>query len=381
MGNCCNCLKGLFSDKEGKDDKLLMPDLDVSLVSRDSTSSTSSERNSTVYVPDVAAKLTDFKKLKVLGKGSFGKVVLVQLVSNNKLFAMKILKKKVIIKRRQVNHTKTERVLLEKLNHPFIVKLYYAFQDEQKLYFITEFMQGGELFFHLKRNSIYKDRAVVFYLSEIILAIEYMHNNNFIYRDLKPENILIDKHGHIKLTDFGLSKIVSDEEKKTYTMCGTAEYLAPEVIFEKGYDKTCDWFSLGVVMYEMLCGIHPFPRKSPKMELKTYTKPLQYPKNVTVSSQAKDLISKLLEPNPRKRLGYNGADDIKRHKYFKEIDFEMVVEKKYKPPFVPKLYNDFDLRYFDIGFTSDNVESLENNTKIKSLGEFEGFSYQPNGVS
>ena len=96
---------------------------------------------------------------------------------------------------------------------------------------------------------------------------------------------------------------------------------------------------------------------------------------------AKDLISKLLEPNPRKRLGYNGADDIKRHKYFKEIDFEMVVEKKYKPPFVPKLYNDFDLRYFDIGFTSDNVESLENNTKIKSLGEFEGFSYQPNGVS
>ena len=116
---------------------------------------------------------------------------------------MKILKKKVIIKRRQVNHTKTERELLEKLNHPFIVKLYYAFQDEQKLYFITEFMQGGELFFHLKRNSIYKDRAVVFYLSEIILAIEYMHNNNFIYRDLKPENILIDKHGHIKLTDFG----------------------------------------------------------------------------------------------------------------------------------------------------------------------------------
>ena len=190
MGNCCNCLKNLFSDKGGKNDNLLMPELDASILPRDSTSSVTSERASTVYVPDVAAKLTDFKKLKVLGKGSFGKVVLVQLVSNNKLFAMKILKKKVIIKKRQVNHTRTERELLEKLNHPFIVKLYYAFQDEQKLYFITEFMQGGELFFHLRRNSVYKDRAVVFYISEIILAIEYMHNNNYIYRDLKPENIL-----------------------------------------------------------------------------------------------------------------------------------------------------------------------------------------------
>lgn len=379
MGNCCNCLKKTLSGSSQKTDNLDMLDIDSSLLPRDSMDTSIRERNSTVYVPDVAATLADFKKLKVLGKGSFGKVVLVQLTSNNKLFAMKILKKKVIIKRRQVNHTKTERMLLEKLNHPFIVKLYYAFQDEQKLYFITEFMQGGELFFHLRRNSVYKDRAVVFYMSEIILAIDYMHNNNYIYRDLKPENILIDKNGHIKLTDFGLSKIVSDEEKKTYTMCGTAEYLAPEVLFEKGYDKTCDWFSMGVVMFEMLCGYHPFPKKNNKIDVKAYLRPMKFPKQV--SSLAKDLITKLLEPNPRKRLGFNGAEEIKRHKYFKEIDFEMVLEKRYKPPFVPKLYSDSDLRYFDVGFTSDNVESLENNTNIKSLGEFEGFSYQPNGLS
>ena len=172
MGNCCNCLKKTLSGSSQKTDNLDMLDIDSSLLPRDSMDTSIRERNSTVYVPDVAATLADFKKLKVLGKGSFGKVVLVQLTSNNKLFAMKILKKKVIIKRRQVNHTKTERMLLEKLNHPFIVKLYYAFQDEQKLYFITEFMQGGELFFHLRRNSVYKDRAVVFYMSEIILAID-----------------------------------------------------------------------------------------------------------------------------------------------------------------------------------------------------------------
>ena len=216
------------------------------------------------------ATLEDFSQLKVLGRGSFGKVVLVRLEKSKKLYAMKILKKELVIKRKQVNHTMTERSLLEKLNHPFIVKLFYAFQDKTKLYFITEFMQGGELFFHLRRNSQYKEKSVKFYMSEILLAIDYMHKNNFIYRDLKPENILIDKFGHIKLTDFGLSKLLDEEEQKTYTLCGTPEYLAPEIIFEKGYDKTCDWFSFGVVMFEMLCGFHPFKQKKGKFNPQIY---------------------------------------------------------------------------------------------------------------
>ena len=219
------------------------------------TKSTSSSINLELNVTPNAT-LEDFSQLKVLGRGAFGKVVLVRLEKNKKLYAMKILKKEIVIKRKQVNHTMTERSLLEKLNHPFIVKLIYAFQDKEKLYFITEFMQGGELFFHLRRNPQYKEKSVKFYMSEILLAIDYMHKNNFIYRDLKPENILIDKYGHIKLTDFGLSKLLDEEEQKTYTLCGTAEYLAPEIIFEKGYDKTCDWFSFGVVLFEMLCGIH-----------------------------------------------------------------------------------------------------------------------------
>ena len=329
------------------------------------------------------ATLEDFSQLKVLGRGSFGKVVLVRLEKSKKLYAMKILKKELVIKRKQVNHTMTERSLLEKLNHTFIVKLFYAFQDKTKLYFITEFMQGGELFFHLRRNSQYKEKSVKFYMSEILLAIDYMHKNNFIYRDLKPENILIDKLGHIKLTDFGLSKLLDEEEQKTYTLCGTPEYLAPEIIFEKGYDKTCDWFSFGVVMFEMLCGFHPFKQKKGKFNPQIYKMKIKIPENI--GKNAKDLIEKLLNSNPRERIGYNSSEEIMKHDFFKDIDFDKVLKKNYKPPFIPKLDNEEDLRYFDKGFTEENVESfpdkkliVSTNGDVKSLSdEFKGFSYQP----
>ena len=343
------------------------------------TKSTSSSINLELNVTPNAT-LEDFSQLKVLGRGAFGKVVLVRLEKNKKLYAMKILKKEIVIKRKQVNHTMTERSLLEKLNHPFIVKLIYAFQDKEKLYFITEFMQGGELFFHLRRNPQYKEKSVKFYMSEILLAIDYMHKNNFIYRDLKPENILIDKYGHIKLTDFGLSKLLDEEEQKTYTLCGTAEYLAPEIIFEKGYDKTCDWFSFGVVLFEMLCGIHPFKQKKGKFNPQIYKMKIQIPENI--SKCAKDLIEKLLNSNPRERIGYNGSEEIMNHEFFKDIDFDKVIIKQYKPPFIPKLDSEGDLRYFDKGFTEENVESfpdkkiLENNGKSLN-DEFIGFSYQP----
>ena len=343
------------------------------------TKSTSSSINLELNVTPNAT-LEDFSQLKVLGRGAFGKVVLVRLEKNKKLYAMKILKKEIVIKRKQVNHTMTERSLLEKLNHPFIVKLIYAFQDKEKLYFITEFMQGGELFFHLRRNPQYKEKSVKFYMSEILLAIDYMHKNNFIYRDLKPENILIDKYGHIKLTDFGLSKLLDEEAQKTYTLCGTAEYLAPEIIFEKGYDKTCDWFSFGVVLFEMLCGIHPFKQKKGKFNPQIYKMKIQIPENI--SKCAKDLIEKLLNSNPRERIGYNGSEEIMNHEFFKDIDFDKVIIKQYKPPFIPKLDSEGDLRYFDKGFTEENVESfpdkkiLENNGKSLN-DEFIGFSYQP----
>ena len=324
------------------------------------------------------ATLEDFKHLKVLGRGSFGKVILVKNENNNKLYAMKILDKKFIVKKNQVSHTQTERALLEKLKHPFIVRLNYAFQDSKRLYFLTEFLQGGELFFHLRRNSGYKEKAVRFYMCQILLALEYMHNNNYIYRDLKPENILIDKEGNIKLTDFGLSKILPEEEKTTYTMCGTAEYLAPEILFGKGYDKTCDWFSFGVVLFEMFCGYHPFKSKGQKIDPKIYLRKTYIPDKVPKTHR--DLIEKLFVSNPKKRLGYNGADEVKNHPFFKGIDFDKVLKKEYKPPFIPKLKDDTDLRYFDENFTQLNVENEKAEEKHdeedKDEFNFEGFSYQ-----
>ena len=325
------------------------------------------------------ATLEDFKHLKILGQGSFGKFVLVKNENNNKLYAMKILDKKFIVKKNQVSHTQTERVLLEKLKHPFIVKLNYAFQDSKRLYFLTEFLQGGELFFHLRRNSGYKEKAVRFYMCQILLALEYMHNNNYIYRDLKPENILIDKEGNIKLTDFGLSKIMPPDEKTTYTMCGTAEYLAPEILFGKGYDKTCDWFSFGVVLFEMFCGYHPFKSKGQRIDPKIYLKKTYIPEKV--SKTARDLIEKLFVSNPKKRLGYKSADEVKNHPFFQGIDFDKVLKKEYKPPFIPKLNDDTDLRYFDENYTQLKVENEKHDGKADEQDEkdefnFEGFSFQ-----
>ena len=177
-----------------------------------------------------------------------------------------------------------------------------------------------------------------------------------------------------------MSKLLDEEEQKTYTLCGTAEYLAPEIIFEKGYDKTCDWFSFGVVLFEMLCGIHPFKQKKGKFNPQIYKMKIQIPENI--SKCAKDLIEKLLNSNPRERIGYNGSEEIMNHEFFKDIDFDKVIIKQYKPPFIPKLDSEGDLRYFDKGFTEENVESfpdkkiLENNGKSLN-DEFIGFSYQP----
>ena len=388
---CCN--------KKGKNvnkDDLANALYNDSLIPEENPSSLKSSRNSIEYGDfptfrtsiggdNIPATLEDFKHLKVLGQGSFGKVKLVKNENNNKLYAMKILDKKFIVKKNQVSHTQTERVLLEKLKHPFIVRLNYAFQDSKRLYFLTEFLQGGELFFHLRKNSGYKEKAVRFYMSQILLALEYMHNNNYIYRDLKPENILIDKEGNIKLTDFGLSKILPEEQTTTYTMCGTAEYLAPEILFGKGYDKTCDWFSFGVVLFEMFCGYHPFKSKGQRIDPKIYLRKTYIPDKV--GKNARDLIEKLFVSNPKKRLGYNSADEVKNHPFFNGVDFDKVLRKEYKPPFIPKLKDDTDLRYFDEDFTKLSVDN-EKPEEEKGEGEddkddlnFEGFSYQPNDQS
>ena len=335
-------------------------------------------------------KLTynDFQPIKLLGRGSFGEVILVRLKSTKKVYAMKILDKKILKMKKQQNHTKTERDLMVKINSPFIVNIKSAFQDDTNLYLVSEFMQGGDMFFHMHDGQIviFSHDKTRFYILELVLALESLHKNNMVYRDLKPENILLDSKGHVKLTDFGLSKILEDEDDKAFTLCGTPQYLAPEVLLKKGYDKMVDWWSLGCVMYEMLMGRLPFAIKRGMINLKIYEKKVDYPRKI--SNEARDLIEKFLVVNPTERLGYgpNGTDDIKNHPFFNGVDWDLAIQKKYKPPFIPKLKNDVDLRYFDNCFTDEPIGGPKRRITIRDRdrepsNEYKGFTYMAESVS
>lgn len=329
----------------------------------------------------------DFELLKLLGRGSFGEVLLVRLKANKKLYAMKVLDKKMLKQRKQQIHTKTERDLMVKINCPFIVNIKSAFQDETKLYIVSEFLQGGDLFFHLheKRYTVFPEIKARFYIMELVIALDFLHQNNMIYRDLKPENILLDSQGHVKLTDFGLSKIFENEDDKAYTVCGTPQYLAPEILLRKGYDKAVDWWSLGCVLYEMLYGRLPFKfKKGQKISLNIYKEEIAFDKKI--SEAAKDLIINLLIFDPKSRLGsgVDGGEKIKNHNFFKGVNWKDVWDRKLEPPFVPNLKSDQDLKYFDSSFTDESVGSLLGKNSLKERGfsnEYSGFSYLAPSVS
>ena len=223
--------------------------------------------------------LEDFELVRVIGKGSFGKVTLVRKKSDSRLYAMKVLAKQNIIKRKQVEHTRTERNVLGKLNHPFIVKLHYAFQTEAKLYFVLDYCAGGELFFHLSRMKKFPEHMARFYSAEITLALDTMHEHGVVYRDLKPENILLDGEGHIKLADFGLAKEgVHEAAEGAHSLCGTPEYLSPEVLDRQGHGTAVDWWNLGMVLYEMLTGLPPwYTTDRDKLFERLRSAPLKFP--------------------------------------------------------------------------------------------------------
>ena len=347
MGCCCCCKKKNSNEN----------DLEAPLLENEEIKSIKKEE--------------DFQKIKLLGKGTFGRVILVRQNSDNQLYAMKILSKKFLKEKNEQEHTKTERKLLAQVNCPFIVKLHYAFQDSQNLFLVSDFIQGGDLFFHIRREKFFPNEKAKFYIAEIILVIDYLHKKNMIYRDLKPENILIDKEGHIKLTDFGLSKIIDKKKKKANTICGTPQYLAPEIFKEKGYDKTVDWWSLGCLLYEMLSGRVLF-RFNGSLDLSIYKKPLILPNNFTES--AKKFLKDILVVNPKNRLGYgeNGAEKIKNHEYFQDINWENLANKQIKPPFIPEFKNETDLSYFDREFTE---ESLNASYSSENFTMYPGFTY------
>jgi len=321
--------------------------------------------------------LEEFELLKVIGKGSFGKVILVRKKEGGRVFAMKVLNKRTIVERNEVEHTKSEKSILMKLEFPFLVKLHYSFQTTDKLYFIMDYINGGELFFHLQKEKRFSEDRVRFYAAEIAAGLEYLHNAGVIYRDLKPENLLLTHEGHIVMTDFGLSKEgLHDRDDRTGTFCGTPEYLAPEVLEGKGYGKAVDWWSFGTLMYEMMTGLPPFYCEDvQQMYTKIMTADLEMPDSV--SPQARDLLSKLLDRNPDTRL--QEPAQIKKHPFFASLDFEKLVSKQIKPPFIPEVQSEDDTRNIDSMFTEEPVSGDEEepagNPEGNGQQSFEGFTY------
>ncbi len=301
-------------------------------------------------------KLEDFKVLKVIGRGSFGKVNLVEYLPTHETYAMKSLKKDLLIEQEQIENTLLEKEILQTIDYPLLCGLVFCFQTEERIYFIMPFLSGGELFQHLRKFRTFDEDKVRFYGAQIALALEYLHSKGIVYRDLKPENILMDEEGYLKLADFGMAKKLKDDEK-AMSFCGTPEYLAPEIITMEGHDKNADWWSFGILLFEMLCGLPPFYVENlDKMYELIKTSSVKFPKRINLSEDAKDVIRKLLEKNPKKRLGsQKGIEEIKNHPFFASIDFDMVVHKQIKAPFIPELTNDTDVQYFDEEFTNEEV--------------------------
>ncbi|KAI9138445.1 kinase-like domain-containing protein [Paraphysoderma sedebokerense] len=322
----------------------------------------------------------DFDLLKVVGKGSFGKVLQVRKKDTGRIYAMKILNKKDIIERQEVAHTLSERNVLVQANSPFLVGLKFSFQTPDKLYLVLDYMNGGELFYHLQKEQVFSEQRVKFYTAELVLALEHLHKHGIVYRDLKPENILLDSTGHIALTDFGLCKENLSFDQTTNTFCGTAEYLAPEVLTGTGYNKSVDWWSLGILLYEMTAGLPPFYSENVNvMYQKILHAEIQFPP--VFSEHAKSLIIGLLTRDPSRRLGAppHDAAAIKSHPFFANIQWDKLARKQIKPPFKPFVESEVDTSNFDPAFTSVvPTDSLPNGSTPLSetlQNEFKGFTY------
>ncbi|KAI9197352.1 kinase-like domain-containing protein [Polychytrium aggregatum] len=295
--------------------------------------------------PKIKIGINDLIIDRTLGTGSFGRVHLVRLKATGKFYAMKVLKKTEIVKMKQVEHTVNEKSILEQLDFPFLVSLLGTFQDCANLYFVLEYVQGGELFTYLRRCGRFPNLVARFYGAEVISAFEYLHERDIIYRDLKPENLLIDAQGHIKITDFGFAKVVPDV---TWTLCGTPDYLAPEIIQSKGYGRAVDWWALGVLIYEMLAGHPPFYDED---HFKLYEKILackpKFPAHF--DPNAKDLVKRLLTSDLTKRYGNlkGGSGDIKKHKWFSGLDWQKLRTLQIPAPYVPPSRGEGDTSNFD----------------------------------
>ena len=325
----------------------------------------------------------DFHPISIIGKGAYGEVRLCRHIDSSEIVAMKKMKKAEMINKNQAKHIKAERDVLAKADNPWIVQLKFSFQDEQFLYLCMEYLPGGDLMTLLMRRDVLPEEEARFYISEVVLAVKSVHELDYIHRDLKPDNVLVDQSGHIKLTDFGLCKNAapgfvpkkeavlegsgSEEEEEdpeahhsrrqsynqrrsrqlAYSTVGTPDYIAPEVFSQQGYDETVDWWSVGVILFEMLVGYPPFYSEDPSVtcqKIMHWRRTLHIPPEAGLSREASDLIRKMVR-DPSDRLGRNGVEEIMTHPFFQDVEWMEL--RRQRPPYVPEVRSDTDTRHFD----------------------------------
>uniref|UniRef100_A0A7I4CRG1 non-specific serine/threonine protein kinase n=1 Tax=Physcomitrium patens TaxID=3218 RepID=A0A7I4CRG1_PHYPA len=315
----------------------------------------------------------DFELLRVVGQGAFGKVFQVQKKGTSEIYAMKVMRKEKIIERNHGDYMKAERDILTKVVHPFIVQLQYSFQTKSKLYLVLDFINGGHLFFQLFRQGTFNEDLARMYTAEIVLAVAHLHENGIIHRDLKPENILLDADGHVMLTDFGLAKEVK-EDSHSNSLCGTIEYMAPEIILSKGHGKAADWWSVGILLYEMLTGQPPFTQKNKqKLQQKVIKDKIKLPTYLTA-----DANNLLKGKDPSKRLGNGptGSRDVKQHKWFKNINWRKLEMREVTPKFVPAVNGKQCTANFDEMWTMLPIDDSPAGTpKTTDHDFFQGYTY------
>ena len=296
--------------------------------------------------------------MKLIGRGTFGRVFQVRKKDTRRIYAMKVLSKKEIVAKKEVAHTIGERKILQRsLESPFLVGLKFSFQTDTELYLVTDFKSGGELFWHLQKETRFTEERARFYIAELVLALEHLHKYDIVYRDLKPENILLDATGHVALCDFGLSKPDLPSGQLTNTFCGTTEYLAPEVLLDDhGYSKLVDFWSLGVLLFEMCCGWSPFYAEDTQQMYKNICfGKIRFPRGV-IGEDGKQFVKGLLNRNPKHRLGaHRDAAELKEHPFFKTIDWVALAQKQVPPPFKPSVESDESTANFDPEFTSADL--------------------------
>ncbi|KAJ2357217.1 Serine/threonine-protein kinase Sgk2 [Coemansia sp. RSA 2618] len=365
------------------------------------------EEQTSEAVNQKRVSLDDFQLLSIIGKGSYGKVMLARYKDSGKVMAIKVISKSKLRGRpNEIRRVMSERKVLERtVEHPFLVGLQCAFQTKEKLFFCLDYVNGGELFFHLQRERRFSENRARFYAAEITCALEYLHEMGVVYRDLKPENCLLDADGHVKIVDFGLAKEVGpvvwrtegsalysvEDSGKTGTFCGTPEYLAPEVLLRQRYGKEVDWYCLGAVLYEMLTGLPPFyDQDNNTMYRRILHEQLQFPATLpppvrgngayndgggppnSIGRLAQDFIVRILEREPEKRLGHGvfGTENVKRHVFFHGIDWSKIYRQEYAPPFVPKVSSIFDLSNIDPEFRNEPIpESILSEGQVDIIAE------------